>query len=83
MIYLKYTGAKTQTKRFPIMKEKILLNVTGRHPIFGTPWTGYIVENHKAYPLAGGATIDAMRDYASREEFDGILIGSPSVEWAT
>jgi hypothetical protein len=59
----------------------MLLNVTSGNRIFGTPWVGYIVENGKAYPLAGG-TLDSLRAYAQREGFDGILIGSPSVEWA-
>ena len=58
-----------------------LLHVTGTNPIFGTPWTGYVVVGDLAYPLAGG-TLDSLRDYAVREGFDGILIGSPSVDWA-
>ena len=57
------------------------LNVTSTNDMFGTPWIGYIVEGDIAYPLAGG-TLDSLRAYALREGFDGILIGSPSVEWA-
>ncbi len=59
-----------------------MLHVTSSHPTWTTPWVGYIVEGDIAFPLAGG-TLDTLRAYAAREGFDGVLIGSPSVRWAT
>ncbi len=65
----------------------MLLNVTsGPVGPIGTPWVGYVVEGPKggelAYPILGASTIESMRRVATREGFAGILIGSPSVEWA-
>jgi hypothetical protein len=58
------------------------LDVTcGSSPV-GTRWTGYIVENGAAYPYVGYNNLDRMREWATREGFEGIIIGSPSVVWA-
>jgi hypothetical protein len=61
-----------------------LLNVTSIAKPFGKhngEWTGYIVENGLAYPLASGS-LAGLKAWAAREGFDGILIGGPSVPWA-
>jgi stage V sporulation protein SpoVS len=62
-----------------------LLNITsGKTPLSDNGgWTGYIVENGKAHALACCATTQAIKAYADREGFDGVLIGGPSVPWAT
>jgi len=62
---------------------KHYLNVTSTYTPFGTVWTGYIVENGKAYPLAGFNKLTNAHDWALREGFAGYIIGSPSVEWST
>jgi hypothetical protein len=41
-------------------------------------WWGYIVVNGAAHKVAYG-TIDALREYASANGYEGILIGAPSV----
>jgi hypothetical protein len=60
---------------------KIYLHVTSTHQPFDTVWTGYIVENGLAYPLAGFDNLSRAHDWALREGFAGYLIGAPSVPW--
>jgi len=44
----------------------------------GVWWWGYVVINGAAHKVAYGE-IDALRDYASANGYEGILIGAPSV----
>ena len=48
-------------------------------------WIGYVVLNGRAVILcrADFNGLDDLRYYADREGYDGILIGSPSVPFAT
>lgn len=63
-----------------MVREK--LNVTSKHG--GDGWCGYVVREGRAVKLvvAEFGDLDALRDWAERYGFDGILIGAPSVDWA-
>jgi len=44
----------------------------------GVWWWGYVVINGAAYKVAYG-DLDDLREYASANDYSGILIGAPSV----
>jgi hypothetical protein len=66
----------------------VKLDVTSCRGSAGRPlWTGYEVRRNcygyvKAHVVFECARLDDMRDCASLAGYDGILIGSPSVDWA-
>jgi hypothetical protein len=70
----------------PITPKK--LDVTSCRGEPGRPlWTGYEVRRDnagcvKAHVVYECARLDDMRIYASFAAYDGIVIGSPSVDWA-
>ena len=65
----------------PITPKK--LDVTSCRGEPGRPlWTGYEVRNGRAHVVFECANLSDMRDCASLAGYDGIIIGSPSVDWA-
>lgn len=60
---------------------KTYLHVTSNNQYFGTVWTGYIVENGLAHPLAGFDHLSRAHGWALENGFDGYIIGAPSVPW--